>query len=1761
MAERLADLVSTSDNKYVIDQYYLGRFKDSVGRVVTNFVLNSTQVQFLASLGVPSNTYGTIEHAHPVAATIDNYLLHLCGQIINGDLTVYSSKAHKVAKFFKESTKVLNPAFEGKDLQRYDKVDSGYLLCDTSNVFFHDTLHYMSLLDAYRFVHENPDVQRLYATVIVPPEILENRPCVPNPAYSFEYHGEFFTYFPDSKASGCYRQPLSSRSWLEVDCISGPQGNLNLARIDSFGAHHLMLLSRADFPAHETRGFECSNAFVLPAPTLVSPLRTRTVPVALIQKISTALLCCGSYTMPQVYTRVKAILRECGLDQDAELLVLSTNFSFVATLPYRNYSNVLSNDSHWLTRLLLALLPAWFVPLWSHPLLFFAGLFYRPDLPTSRRILINTRTHYLSSRDEHTVFYSAIHKLLSLGEMCASLASALLDPPRAEYRGPAHIPLLLSSWILANLGHPWAIVESILSVGLPVVSVRTVMAYSPILLVVIGYFSLVAQAYARFVWFTLLCNTYSVYLDLTSWHPRLRNARDNLDSIFCSYTPSYSNYFVRELGKGELHSNPVSGSKGELRLKRLPHINHESSFRGTFPTAVQGWLSTYDPTSDYFYCVAPGRPYRARNEAEYPDVLGLTSDLRGQRIIVLPDADDQPSLEVLRHCLTHEPHSVTTFTGIRTFLSAVVEEARCLGFETTISAEYFPGLSASVQFVSKLAPKFRSLGSLITRQPRGPDRQETSSFKTRPILPSDQRGEATPATPSNDLNPVHTGTEVHAVETVGPVFDGDHYSDCFGRAPGLLHQRRDNDCVLASLSHALALPYSSVLSAVLQAFPDYSHYESADLPLPKSHLITLAQALDTRILLLPSGALINPSGKLFCQLRHTDDHVSPVESLEHCPTISLPIRKTAAQAYVRSVMHDHNGVFLTKPSNSSLLASIRANIDSSNTRGVEAILRLGQCGSGKSHSFKEVFLANLLAGRPRNILIIYASSDVRDHDKQDFERRHPSLADYGSLMLTPEKAFASPSHADFLMLDEVGRYLPGQSEALILHLKPRRLYITGDPLQGRHAHIGATTSLANIPNWLDIIKEKATEYLDFSYRCPANYSDFFAVPCFGAECPVPNIINHAPSNGLIISPDEFSASCLRAACHNTMTYGTCQGLDTDERYTLLINHNSALQTENQVWSAMTRGKRGFDLLVISSESRPIRPRPGSILEALIARDFFKLRLAVLAHRRSALPPALRDPLRASPSYGRKGKKAPLPSPFLPTEPVLLRPIDECPSTNLVRLRTLQEFSPDYNHLPDPSNDQFTPEETLPVPELTESFLASHSLAASLCSQPEDLANLLFPDAPSADSREIIYKGTQTSQVPDDNLAQSIYLRHRATDPTLGPMGIKKRIRWRTRDAMLELMEAAVGSQALINMLKHRTGMESIPWNEERYSARVTRSLSNLLEKDKCLNHSKSFKCDPSLPDEYAYLLIKQQVIKKFGKEYSGVKAPQILTEHAHTVALDLAPFFMYALYEISAVLEEKDLCYLHPGHSDSDLKGFVRNHWDHDRLSTEDDAEAWDSNFSAPLVAFEFFLFDYLNAPVDLKTRFQNYKINMSCGGGPIAFMMFSGGPDTLPANTLANAILQPLRLSFPRKVPRLHGGDDFCLNGVYPETEWWAQHSKLIPQVFKTQHTLRPMAFGWVLDVEPHKHPLTIVSRIIHSLATNKISDTLAGLVADGNDLLHPESQANMSDLEVEYSMIAAGLLNHLRKKHRLASSGWTTGKTGSRRKYETDNLGCIAF
>jgi hypothetical protein len=263
---------------------------------------------------------------------------------------------------------------------------------------------------------------------------------------------------------------------------------------------------------------------------------------------------------------------------------------------------------------------------------------------------------------------------------------------------------------------------------------------------------------------------------------------------------------------------------------------------------------------------------------------------------------------------------------------------------------------------------------------------------------------------------------------------------------------------------------------------------------------------------------------------------------------------------------------------------------------------------------------------------------------------------------------------------------------------------------------------------------------------------------------------------------------------------------------------------------------------------------------------------------------------------------------------------------------------------------------------------------------------------------------------------------------------------------------------------------------------------------------------------------------------------------------------MYIYYKCQEQMARKKV-YLHPGHSDEAFIKFINENWDHSKESMEDDAEAWDTNVNAACIRFQFYLLDYYGIPRDLAERFKLYKTNMHSLHTAIKFMMFSGGPDTLPFNTILCAVLQELRCEIPLGTPRIHGGDDVSINSKVRFSSWWLENHKLIPQVFKPVSTYHPCCFGWRIYPIPHKDPKTTLARYIYSEGTSRLSRTIRGLLADTQHFT-PECILQMDPEDQMYAQACVSLATKYRIKYHASMSGVSEHlKRGAVKRYSLEN------
>jgi len=131
----------------------------------------------LRSFGIGIHPRPVKQHPHPACKAIENYMLVQAGHHVSDETTCCFMKREKLKLLYGSKptpkVKLLNEHVTTKDLSRYgDDVMSNVLMhIDTKTAFVHDAMHYYTPDVIGHVFDENPTLERLVYTLVIPPEV------------------------------------------------------------------------------------------------------------------------------------------------------------------------------------------------------------------------------------------------------------------------------------------------------------------------------------------------------------------------------------------------------------------------------------------------------------------------------------------------------------------------------------------------------------------------------------------------------------------------------------------------------------------------------------------------------------------------------------------------------------------------------------------------------------------------------------------------------------------------------------------------------------------------------------------------------------------------------------------------------------------------------------------------------------------------------------------------------------------------------------------------------------------------------------------------------------------------------------------------------------------------------------------------------------------------------------------------------------------------------------------------------------------------------------------------------------------------------------------------------------------------------------------------------------------------------------------------------------------------------------------------------
>ncbi|ARQ03275.1 RdRP [Allexivirus sigmamedicagonis] len=221
------------------------------------YVVSDAEALTLERLGITTSPFATTSHTHASDKILENDCLSIIGhQLPKDPITFIQLKKGKLHLLNRGpgQDRLVNYCHEPKDVLRYGITHPH--VCprvDTKYAVLADTLHFMSTKQLLHLFTQNPKLERLFATLVLPIEAVHRLPSLYPEIYYLEYYDDCFAYMPGGHAGGAYVHSYGTLRWLEVGQIgthtnryisTGQTDYLTLEKIETKAAHHIMLVQR-----------------------------------------------------------------------------------------------------------------------------------------------------------------------------------------------------------------------------------------------------------------------------------------------------------------------------------------------------------------------------------------------------------------------------------------------------------------------------------------------------------------------------------------------------------------------------------------------------------------------------------------------------------------------------------------------------------------------------------------------------------------------------------------------------------------------------------------------------------------------------------------------------------------------------------------------------------------------------------------------------------------------------------------------------------------------------------------------------------------------------------------------------------------------------------------------------------------------------------------------------------------------------------------------------------------------------------------------------------------------------------------------------------------------------------------------------------------------------------------------------------------------------------------------------------------------------
>nr|UCJ00922.1 polyprotein [Grapevine rupestris vein feathering virus] len=1587
--------------------------------------------KFLQTCGIQASGYGYKTHPHPVHKTIEIHLLFehwmgLCRQP-SSVLFMKPSKFSKLQARNNNFAELCNYSLVARDVTRYPEISPSPPECSTW--FMHDAIMYLSAEEIAGCFQSCPHLERLYASLVVPPESSFTDLSLNPSLYRYRFHGDQLIYRLEENPSHSYQQPRAALKWLQTNSIQGSDIFLAITRLESWGPVHSLLITRGRPPVltDDSLFFSSPDAVEIPAASSIQQsLRHRLVPSAVYHSLFIYVRAVRTLrqTDPQGYVRTQSNKPEYAWVTSAawdnlQHFVTETAHHRQRTTYYL-FNSTLARLSHWCRCHKLAIATS-LTPLASASILLALGgvdLLWKHSikhLVVAHRYLIGSAP--LHARHLPRFLVQQHYPKFSLALEPRVTAPVLKLPFSQTIRLgflttlANHVPSLKR--FLPRLSTP-ALLKAAFCLGL---------LTPPLLLLVRSFVGPDSPQ--------SMSDAYNRYFHPSRWELSLERSP-------ASVIPSPPAFLPTTAAVEPAEPRP-SDSPLEVPLVPSPRLHPESpppSEKQPEPTprVDASPAPVLDASTNRAEETPAGLDTSATTilEAKPPVPVSLADEPPRPSDLLTPSAAPEQLLVSHTGTLTHTaPQPVASLPEVEPLMLDASGAGPVDSFASLHPGSYLPfsGAFPTRNRVSSLSPApYPTLDCLLISVAGATGFPKESLWQSLcGILPDSQ-------------------LDNEQVRTQG--LSTDHFC-----ALAYLHSLRCTFLTDAG-QQEMGMEDATSVFTIRHTSGSPGHFE-----LVRSSARPLLNGARPAADIVEHMKRFKVDGKIlpFCEAHSYTSHVGRAKNL-------ISNMKNGFDGVLANIDPQH-----TNEARDRLL-SLDGSLDIAKPRTVSLIHIAGFAGCGKSYP-----ICQLLKTKPcRNYKIAVPTVELRNEWKDSLKS---SPADRWRLGTWESSLLKS---ARIVVIDEVYKLPRGYLDLAIHADSTAQLFIVlGDPLQGEYHSTNPNSSNARLTSEIKHLQPYMDMYCLWSHRIPRNVARFFRVH-------TTSTVEGAVTTSLVLAPgwkqltnSMNAARTLNDCGFAATTIASSQGSTYNHPACINLDKNSSQLSHAHSLVALTRSKVGIMFTGDLS-----RLNPGSSSNLL----FSKFKQGETVDFRSLFPfefpccPTITAPLSSRPKFCLGG------APWLAAEHFSERPLGPSDLPDLLLPEAPVILGTGESNAPQVST-HFLPESRRPlhfdvasaVPEPAKpSGVDPLDLASITPVYPgesfENLARCFLP-AHDPEQKEIWYNHQLSNQFP--HMDKEFHLSAQpssllapvhstAKDPTLLKASIGKRLRFRPSNSPYritskdEILGSLLFDAHCTAML--RSPSASVPFDENLFAECIAlNEFAQLSSKTQAIIMANRDRSDPDWRWSAVRIFAKTQHKVNDHSIFGGWKACQTLALMHDAVVLLLGPVKKYQ--RIFDAADRPANIFVYAGHTPSEMAEWCRaNLRPGERVAN--DYTSFDQSQHGEAVVFERKKMERLNIPRHLIDLHIHLKTNVSTQFGPLTCMRLTGEPGTYDDNTDYN--LAVLHLEYlVGSTPCMVSGDDSLLGREPPRNPIWQAVKPLLALRFKKERTRYGEFCGYYVGCE----------------------------------------------------------------------------------------------